>query len=65
MRTVTGIWLSASVMTAPALWFDRVELAAIVMSLHVLIFFLHRIEVKINKLLDHAGVFVMEYELNE
>jgi hypothetical protein len=65
MKTVTGIWLSAFVWTTFALWGDQITVAAIAVSLHVLIFFLHRIEVKVNKLLEHAGVIVMEYELNE
>ena len=43
------------------------DIAAIYISLaaHGIIWFLHRIEIKLNKLLDNQGFFVSEQELSE
>lgn len=67
MTTETKIWLSAFVWVAGLGWFWPGEptLAAVVGCTHVIVFFLHHIEVKLNKLLDRAGIFVSKAELQD
>jgi hypothetical protein len=65
MKTRTIIWSSALAGTGLA-WAYVSETAAIVaFSAHVIGYFLHHVEVKLNKLLDHHGIRVTDKELAE
>jgi uncharacterized membrane protein len=64
-RTRTKILLSCIGLVALAGFAGNWTVAAIVVANHVLILFLHNIEVKVNRLLDEKGISVTDEELAE
>lgn len=65
MRTSTLLVVSALFWASIFFWNDQSILAAIAIVAHGLSWQIHRIEVKLNKLLDDRGIYVTESELRE
>lgn len=63
MGTRMTIWLSAIVWTGIALYGDNVAAAYVSLGTHVIMYMLHVIEVKVNKLLDHQSLYVSNVEI--
>lgn len=65
MTTRALIIASAIAFVGGAAYYDNL-LAALILGVgHVLLWYLHTIEVKVNKLLSHYGIHVSKRELDE
>lgn len=63
MKSRTLIFLSAAGFVGAAWLAESTMVGAIAIATHVLILFLHNIEVKVNRLLDDRGIRVTDEEL--
>lgn len=59
------MFLSAAMWMGLAFYLDSFAAAAVFGAAHVLAFRIHIVEVKVNKLLDHNGVFVSNQDIEE
>lgn len=73
MNTAKRLWVNGIVWSALALLvayqegaiLSGVILAAIAVTFHWLVYTMHRMEVKLNALLEKEGIWVLERELRE
>jgi len=65
VKTSTWIYVSAFFWAGISIWQDQLAVAAVAVAGHVLFWQGHRLEVKINRLLDDRGIFVADYELEK
>jgi hypothetical protein len=64
LRTATIVGISAVAWIVAAVYFDETAVAAILGVGHILYWQNHRLEVKVNRLLDASGTFVADNEIN-
>lgn len=64
MKTSSWIWLSGLFFTGGAIYLNQPVIASVLFSLHVIIFFLHALEMKLNKLLNDRGLHLSRDELD-
>ena len=55
----------AGVLIAVALYTEHYTAAVVIGAVYLIVFFLNRIEIKLNRLLDHYGIVVSEKELHD
>jgi hypothetical protein len=63
MRTRLLIGLSLLLFGGSALYVDNLAAAYVALGCHAIIYLLHTIEVKLNRLLDHHGILVTDAEI--
>lgn len=64
MKTSTWIYVSAFFWTGISIWQNQLAVAAVAVAGHVLFWQSHRLEVKINRLLDDRSISVRDYEFD-
>jgi len=65
MPTTFMIAISAFIWTAWAAAAENMTAAYISIGVHALVYLLHAIEVKLNRLLDHHGIHVSKQEISQ
>lgn len=63
MRTRTMIGVSAALFVALAIYVQDFAAVYVAAGVHALAYLLHAIEVKLNKLLDHYGISVPDWQI--
>lgn len=65
MKTRTLIFGNCALWVAGAAYIGNWTIVVVALMAHVLFLVLHNIEVKVNKLLEHNGIFVADKDLAE
>lgn len=65
MKTSTMIYISALFWVFVSIFLEQYTASAVFLVGHILFWQNHNLEVKVNKMLEHYGIFVARYELEE